>query len=216
MAAFEKIACGDPLRRKDGCPCCGHLRQLPFSSMLQPLPARRFLRESSRHLRMDSSTPRHSPSLQSIQRSHRWLRPQVSSSRHRFAMPARRLPATHYLMVETADKQIGRHIATLRSNAARENTRIAFASDHGEGMGAQRVPSSLAQSQTPASQIHHCPPPLRHRNQIKPHAVHRPPQVQCVFKRCPPRAMNPATLNHHRALLNTKLKRTNDYFRTAS
>jgi arylsulfatase A-like enzyme len=44
----------------------------------------------------------------------------------------------YYRMVEDVDRQIGKVLAALRQSGLDRNTVIAFASDHGEGMGAHR------------------------------------------------------------------------------
>ena len=44
----------------------------------------------------------------------------------------------YYRMVESVDREIGRVLAALRTNALAGNTVIAFASDHGEGLGGHR------------------------------------------------------------------------------
>ncbi len=161
MTAFEKIAGGDPLGAKMDAPvadaCTKYLSTQstdPFllvASFMNPHDICDWIRQHTgarshpkrsnyppapQHLAIDPLEPEllqyhrtagYDLMSQAVAIASQWQRDDFRQYLH-----------DYYRMVETVDKQIGRVLAALRSTGAVENTLIAFASDHGEGMGAHR------------------------------------------------------------------------------
>ncbi len=163
MTAFEKIAGGSALGKDMDAPvadaCVQYLHQAkgsaePFllvASFMNPHDICDWIRQhpgARNHPRRFSYPPAPTnltvdPKEPEAMQFHRTagydlMSQAVGTASHWMRDDFRHYLHDYYRMVETVDKEIGRVIAALRENQLDGNTVIAFASDHGEGMGGHR------------------------------------------------------------------------------